>query len=144
MKGKSSLSHVQLLATPWTIAYQAPPSMGFFQARVLEWGAIAFSGFPLGTGHLPAWLSPGGDRLLGGGQGWVVGTQGSLLSYQSHSMHRFLWCSHTNLPSIPRKPSLTAQSSHILFSLQDHYPFDASPSKCFFLILHLLPPESIP
>ena len=23
---------------------QIPPSMGFFQARVLEWGAIAFSG----------------------------------------------------------------------------------------------------
>ena len=38
-----SLSHVWLLATPWTAAYQAPPSMGFFQARVLEWGAIAFS-----------------------------------------------------------------------------------------------------
>ena len=41
MKGKS-LSHVRLLATPWTIAYQAPPS-GIFQARVLECGAIAFS-----------------------------------------------------------------------------------------------------
>ena len=27
-KGKS-LSHVRLLATPWTTAYQAPPSMGF-------------------------------------------------------------------------------------------------------------------
>ena len=88
-----SLSRVQLLATPWTTAYQAPPSLGFsrqehwnglpfpspvkvkvkvksesevaqscltlsnpmdlsppdssihgiFQARVLEWGAIAFS-----------------------------------------------------------------------------------------------------
>ena len=38
-----SLSRVRLLATPWTVAYQAPPSMGFFQARVLEWGAIAFS-----------------------------------------------------------------------------------------------------
>ena len=38
-----SLSHVQLSATPWTAAYQAPPSMGIFQARVLEWGAIAFS-----------------------------------------------------------------------------------------------------
>ena len=38
-----SLSRVRLLATPWTAAYQAPPSMGFFQARVLEWGAIAFS-----------------------------------------------------------------------------------------------------
>ena len=38
-----SLSHVRLLATPWTVAYQAPPSMGFFQARVLEWDAIAYS-----------------------------------------------------------------------------------------------------
>ena len=28
MKGKS-LSRVRLLATPWTAAYQAPPSMGF-------------------------------------------------------------------------------------------------------------------
>ena len=37
------LSHVRLLATPWTAAYQAPPSTGFFQARVLEWDAIVFS-----------------------------------------------------------------------------------------------------
>ena len=43
MKVKS-LSRVRLLATPWTAAYQAPPSIhGIFQARVLEWGAIAFS-----------------------------------------------------------------------------------------------------
>ena len=38
-----SLSRIRLFVTPWTAAYQAPPSMGFFQARVLEWGAIAFS-----------------------------------------------------------------------------------------------------
>ena len=38
-----SLSRVRLFATPWTAAYQAPLSMGFFQASVLEWGAIAFS-----------------------------------------------------------------------------------------------------
>ena len=25
------LSHVRVLATPWTAAYQAPPSMGFFR-----------------------------------------------------------------------------------------------------------------
>ena len=37
------LSCVWLFATPWTVAYQAPPSMGFFQARVLEWIAISFS-----------------------------------------------------------------------------------------------------
>ena len=38
-----SLSRVRLLATPWTAAYQAPQSMGFFQSRVLEWSAIASS-----------------------------------------------------------------------------------------------------
>ena len=38
-----SLSRVRLFPTPWTAAYQAPPSMGFFQARVLECVAIAFS-----------------------------------------------------------------------------------------------------
>ena len=37
------LSRVRLLATPWTAAYQAPPSMGFSKARVLEWSAISFS-----------------------------------------------------------------------------------------------------
>ena len=40
-----SLSHVQLCATRWTAAYQAPPSRGIFQARVLERVAIAFSSF---------------------------------------------------------------------------------------------------
>ena len=35
-----TLSHVQLLATPWTAAYQAPPSMGF--SRQEYW-----SGLPL-------------------------------------------------------------------------------------------------
>ena len=43
MKGKvkvKSLSHIWLLATPWTTAYQAPPSMGF--SRREYW-----SGMPL-------------------------------------------------------------------------------------------------
>ena len=35
-----SFSHVQLFATPWTVAYQAPPSMGF--SRQEYW-----SGLPL-------------------------------------------------------------------------------------------------
>ena len=29
--------------TAWTVAYQASPSMGFFQARILEWVAISYS-----------------------------------------------------------------------------------------------------
>ena len=35
------LSRVQLFVTPWTVAHQAPLSMGFFQAWILEWVAIA-------------------------------------------------------------------------------------------------------
>ena len=37
MKVKS-LSHVPLLATPWTAAYQAPPSMGF--SRQEYWSGV--------------------------------------------------------------------------------------------------------
>ena len=40
MKVKS-LSHVRLLATPWTAAYQAPPSMGF--SREEYWSGLPFS-----------------------------------------------------------------------------------------------------
>ena len=40
----SRFSRVRLLATPWTAAYQVPLSAhGIFQAKVLEWGAAAFS-----------------------------------------------------------------------------------------------------
>ena len=39
-----SLSHVQLFTTPWTAAYQAPPSMGF--SRQEYW-----SGVPLPSPH---------------------------------------------------------------------------------------------
>ena len=34
----SRFSHVQLLATPWTAAYQAPPSMGF--SRQEYWSGV--------------------------------------------------------------------------------------------------------
>ena len=46
VKGKS-LSRVRLLATPWTTAYQAPPSMGF--SRQEYW-----SGVPL-LSSIEAW-----------------------------------------------------------------------------------------
>ena len=46
-KWKWKWSRARLLATPWTAAYQAPPSMGFSRPRVLEWGAIAFSAISL-------------------------------------------------------------------------------------------------
>ena len=44
-----SFNHVQLFATPWAVARQAPLSMGILQARILPFPSIPF-------------LSPG-DRL---------------------------------------------------------------------------------
>ena len=41
--GVQSLRRVWLSATPWTIAPQTPLSMGFSEARILEWVAISFS-----------------------------------------------------------------------------------------------------
>ena len=38
-----SLCYVPLFATPWTVARQAPLSLGILQARILEWVAISFS-----------------------------------------------------------------------------------------------------
>ena len=38
-----SLNRVRLFATPWTLAYQAPLSIGILQARTLEWVAMPFS-----------------------------------------------------------------------------------------------------
>ena len=36
----SHSSHVQLFGTPWTVAHQAPLSMGILQARILKWVAM--------------------------------------------------------------------------------------------------------
>ena len=38
--GVKSLSRVQLFATPWTVAYQASPSMGF--SRREYWSGLPF------------------------------------------------------------------------------------------------------
>ena len=38
-----SLRCVQFFATPWTVAHQAPLSMGILQARILEWVVILSS-----------------------------------------------------------------------------------------------------
>ena len=37
-------SHVQLFATPWTVAHQAPLSLRILQVRIWEWVAMLSSG----------------------------------------------------------------------------------------------------
>ena len=68
-----SLSHVRLLVTPWTVAYQAPSSMGFSRQKC--WSGLPFPspgdlpnpgiepGFPaLQTDALPS--KPPGKHLV--------------------------------------------------------------------------------
>ena len=56
-----SLSHVQLFATPWTVAHQAPLSMGFLRQEY-------WSGLPLPSpGDLPdTGIEPASPILAGG------------------------------------------------------------------------------
>ena len=51
-----SLSHLKLFATPWTVAYQAPPSMGF--SRQEYWSGLHFlqQGIFLSQGSNPGLL----------------------------------------------------------------------------------------
>ena len=60
MKVKS-LSRVQLFATLWTVAYQAPLSMGILQAWIPEWVAMPFS---RGSSQLRDWTQV--SRIAGG------------------------------------------------------------------------------
>ena len=55
MKVKSP-SRVQLLATPWTAAYQAPPSMGF--SRQEYWSGVPLPSLEGGyvPGYVKGWL----------------------------------------------------------------------------------------
>ena len=51
-----SLSRVRLFATPWTVAYQAPPSMGFFRQEC--WSGLPFpSPGDLPDPEIKTWVS---------------------------------------------------------------------------------------
>ena len=54
-----SFSHVWLFATPWTAAYQAPPSMGF--SRQEYWSGVPLPS-PLGSWEVGGHLKPRYDE----------------------------------------------------------------------------------
>ena len=73
----SHFSHIQLWVTLWTVAPQAPVSMGILQARILEWVAMPYSR----------------------GSSWLIDQTQCLLC--------LLHCQEGSLPLVPpEKPSL--------------------------------------
>ena len=56
-----SLSHVRLLATPWTAAYQAPPSMGFSGQQYWSGVPLPSPTYILSGCHMPSTVLGCGD-----------------------------------------------------------------------------------
>ena len=63
---RSCFSRVRLFVPPWTLARQAPLSMGSLQARMLEWVAISSSrgSLPPRDGTCISYVSCTGRRVL--------------------------------------------------------------------------------
>ena len=59
-----SLSHVRLFATPWTVAYQAPPSMGF--SRQVYWSGLSFPSPIMWNVYIYIWLKLKTHKSTGG------------------------------------------------------------------------------
>ena len=57
-----SLSHIQLFSTPWTVAYQAPPSMGFPGKSTGVGCHFLFQGLNPGLSHCRQMLYPLSDQ----------------------------------------------------------------------------------
>ena len=79
-----SLSHVQLFATPWTRAYQAPPSMGFFRQEY--WSGLPF---PSPGDLLNPGIEPGSPALQTDGRFTIWDTREAQTSNLNATDFRF-------------------------------------------------------
>ena len=90
-----SLSHVRLLATPWTAAYQAPLSMGF--SRWECWSGLPLpSPYPLGkvfnvVAWVWWWLSGKTSACNAGDSGSIPGSGKSCEEANCNPLHYYAW-----------------------------------------------------
>ena len=100
-----SLSHVRLFVTPWTVAYQAPPSMGF--SRQKYW---SFSFSIISSKEIPGLISFRMDWLD------LLAVQGTLESLLQH---------HSSKASILRRSAFfTVQLSHPYMTTGKNHSLD--------------------
>ena len=85
-----SLSRVRLLATPWTAAHQAPPSMGF--SRQEYWSGVPLPS-PVSEPLVLGYLSFESSQTYGGSYGIIPFLQGA--AWEEINMH----APFTNIPS---------------------------------------------
>ena len=118
-----SLSRVRLLATPWTAAYQAPPSKGFSRQKYwsgvpfTKWLEVVYSANAHVVGH--TWLT---RRLGNGGSSWVnmcpgrkEGGLGENRQFATcHFSDSFL---HTKVRVVTHTHTHTHTHKHVIFLL---------------------------
>ena len=136
------LSHVQLFATPWTIACEAPLSMGILQARILEGSAMPSS---RGSPQPRNWTQV---SCIAGGFFTIWATREAqyirFIPYISTTFKYLLWLVffpillHMDLASGPASDSLTGLCSKCHWGLWSHLwcglgkdRFPRSLSDCF-------------
>ena len=88
-----SLSHVQLLVTQSTVAYQIPFLHGIFQARILEWFAISYSreSSQLRDGACLSCVSCCGRQILYHSATWESATRSNMLQLKNPSATAKTW-----------------------------------------------------
>ena len=127
-----SLNRVWLFVTPWTVAYQAPSSMGF--SRQEYW-----SGLPFPSPRQPKDLNPG---LLHCRQTlYPLSHKGSFYVWEdvngwAHWIHSF----HMHLSYLAPHPA-----SWLITSLIPHSPFTGGSGWCcgwLPLVIPCIPPSS--
>ena len=79
-----SLSHVRVFATPWTVAYQAPPSVGF--SRQEYWSGLPFPS----PGDLPEPSIESGSPSLQADTLPSEPPGKSILMREKHKLHYYL------------------------------------------------------
>ena len=134
-----SLSRVRLFATPWTAAHQAPPSVEFSQAKLLEWAAIAlrrdkYADF---SSHIPGFQETARSyKLLVTNTLFYGEGNGTPLQYSclENPMDGGAWWAavHGRVCSPCREWDMTEQL-HFHFSLSCIGEGNGNPLQCSFL-----------
>ena len=119
-KWKWSFSVVSVLVTPWTVAYQDPPSMGFSKQEY--WSGVPLpSAFSLSSGSQKNWYWPLDIILvICQGQSWVMKTVESGLNW--YFIDRMQWSGTTeNRPMSWTNFECPIRHSNVIFSVLNEY-----------------------
>ena len=123
---RKSFSHVHFFVTPWTVARQAPLSVGMLQARIQEWVAMSFS---RGSSRPRDWTHASCVSYIAGG----FFTTGPLEKPKLANPKIFMLCCLA-IPTETQIKALIEVYPSLLFGLNrvpPEWPSGACPASCF-------------